>query len=238
MIKKRVCIILLSIACSCLYSQDPDTLNLDKSRWSLGMNVYLSASKMALYKLGSSNATYTKLVRKSENSKFSYSLNVFAEYSISTRAKLDLGVGYKRYGSRNLANVTSHSNGPDVPSEAYFISVSESIEIPLNVKYYLSDKIHTITGFSPVVNIESDRLLVFKFDDGHLERNSIEDNLNEFEGLNFFINLGMGMDILKKNGFDQYIQLYWQHALHAFSKTEVYQRTPYSIGLILGFRLK
>jgi len=168
--------------------------------------------------------------------KFSFAVQLFAEYRINERSLIGAGSGIQNTGSR-LKKYEIVNPSVD-PAHDFFAQNynNNNLEVPLYYKYKIGQRFYVQPGVSGVLRLSnSTRTLKWYGNEKVSERTFSPGRF--FRTINISVNLGFGIDYYKNDSFTLFVHPYAQYALFGVLKESIYNRNPLSIGLVTGMRI-
>ena len=230
---KKTLLVTLILITSSTFAQD--------KKLSFGLNLFPNLS--VPFVVTNSTAPYTNpsigqplgsLVYDSY--KFSYSANVYAQYEITKRFKLNAGLGYMNNGSSTELSSQAANALPFGPITLPTYN-QHHLEIPLNFQLYFSKRFYYTAGISPMVTLLSTVTTEIPNTTGSLTKETTSIKSDFYRTINFYANMGFGIDYIKKEDLALYLQPYVQYGFMGIGKNVPQNIIPFSFGVTAGIRI-
>jgi len=184
-----------------------------------------------------------------EDKKLNFGISVFpnysfetAEYKLSTKSVIGFGLGYQNNGQRTKkteARAFNMVDDPVLPNEFRFIDNHHNLEIPLYYKHNIGKQFYVFFGTSGIINLSNVSTIILYFDDSKERETQRETNndIVRFRRFNFYGDLGVGIDYLKKENYTLFVHPYVQYGFLGISQEASLNRKILSIGLTAGMKI-
>lgn len=176
-------------------------------------------------------------IRENETWKFSYSAQIFAEYSITERSAFVLGIGYQNTG-RNTKLMSLISSDPGIPSGIRLINSHHYIEFPISYKLILRESFYIQPGISPLLNLSNTITIIQLFsDDRKPTSDTVEITDTEFNKLLFAGQLAIGIDVYENEKVAVFVHPMVQYTFTGVAKDIPLNRNHLGAGITTGLRI-
>lgn len=162
--------------------------------------------------------------------------HLYVGFQINPKASLEIGIGYHKFGYLRPRHLVTF---PDMVTsyEQRLTYNFRYLEVPLNFRYYFSNRFYATTGMSGLINLSSDQIQKIYYEDGSTEVNSTTYPKEDFRKMNATGNIGVGFDVVSSPSFRMFVQPYFQYMFRTVHEPAPLNRRFHSIGLVLGVRI-
>lgn len=215
-------------------------------KFNFGVGLFPNLSFGIITNNGNTPGYVENAFKSIEVSQIAYSINGFAEYNLSKRTRLGIGLGLQKNGEQTgkmelIFQVNPITGQPIVnpsdPTHAKSVYNHYNVEVPLYFKLNFGKKSYFLIGGSALLNFSNTNTQVLYYSNRKKERNTVQDNSTDFRTFNVMGNIGYGIDYLKREKITLFFQPYVQYGILGISKTANLNRNILSIGFVTGIRL-
>lgn len=217
-----------------------------EKKFDFGFSIFPNYTVGIITNNGSTPSSIESSYKTNEIGKFSISSTIFSEFKLNEKSAFGLGLGYQNTGEKTkkldlIFSVNPTTGNPvyntDSPTQAQFVYNHHNVELAIYYKYTFGNRFYLLTGISGIFNVSNQTTSNLYYSDGRKEKETNKDNSTGFRSFNLSMNLGLGVDYLKRENFSLFVQLYAQCGILGVSKTAFLNRIPLSVGLSTGIRI-
>lgn len=214
------------------------TSQAQERKFHFGANLFPNFSTGLITNNGKVSSTVESSYKGLETWKPSFSGNLFVEYFFNQKSILGFGIGYQNNGERTKKmDLVFGTPLPSLPIQSKFIYNHHNIELPVYYRYVFGKRFFVLAGISGIINISNTKNSILYYEDGRTESQTQKDNTTNFRRFNLSINLGLGIDYLKREKISLFVYPYAQLGILGISKTANLNRYSFSLGITTGFRI-
>lgn len=231
--KKQLLLIFTILILPSLYGQ---------KKLKFGVNFHTNLSSAFFINDGSVSHSDIESYKNEETSKPSYTVSINSEYKIRPTYFIGLSLGFQNtgYALKNRKIQFLDDNFKFIDADVKIKYVTHNLEIPIYIKKQFTKNIFATIGMSGTYNIENYAISKVKPENDKTERTKKYDKgeLYPWRKINFSVNVGIGMNIFKKEKFTVFTQGYFQYGiLGVKDPNPPLNRRIVSFGIMTGIRL-